>query len=566
MRLYYKVIALSFAASLGYAQLTTEQKVQDFQALSALYAKRYGPYEWKRDALKFDLMNIQPWLAKVQATKTDLDFYEVMVEYVSGLNDAHVSYLLPSSFVARLNFTVDVFEGKLLVDFVNRTRLPANEFGFQIGYELVSIDGRDAKELAEEFSRYDPGANLRSTRRFAAQALTLRPQSLMPHAPDVPEISTVLFRQPDGNLESHRIPWTRTGLPLGSVGTYFTPRNAEAQEPIEIDIPVEEQPAYLEPLNQLQNARVEYRAIVGFGALAPVFSASMPSGFTQRLGKVNTDPFYSGVFEADGLKIGFLRIPSYSPANQTTALNAFQSEIAFLQSNTDGLIVDNMRNPGGSVGYSNAVLSYLIPFQWRSIPFELRATSELLASISSVLEQVKAIGAPQSFVDQYQAIKDAIQTANRAMRGRTTPVPLDGVTIDREPARNSGGSIIAYTKPMIFLVDELSASGAEAAAATIQDNGRGPIIGFRTMGAGGNVTGRSAGTFSQGSVSVTESLMIRKNPIVTIEYPTAPYVENIGVRPDILLDYMTRENLIQNGRPFVEAFVAEAVAHIRKGN
>jgi hypothetical protein len=58
--------------------------------------------------------------------------------------------------------------------------------------------------------------------------------------------------------------------------------------------------------------------------------------------------------------------------------------------------------------------------------------------------------------------------------------------------------------------------------------------------------------------------MNRKNPVVTSDYPTAPYVENIGVRPDIQVDYMTRDNLTQGGKPFVDAFVAAMVNHIQK--
>ena len=68
--------------------------------------------------------------------------------------------------------------------------------------------------------------------------------------------------------------------------------------------------------------------------------------------------------------------------------------------------------------------------------------------------------------------------------------------------------------------------------------------------------------YSLGFATVTESLMNRKNPIVTAEYPTAPYVENIGVRPDIVVDYMTAANLNQKGKPFVDAFVAAIVAQI----
>jgi C-terminal processing protease CtpA/Prc len=111
----------------------------------------------------------------------------------------------------------------------------------------------------------------------------------------------------------------------------------------------------------------------------------------------------------------------------------------------------------------------------------------------------------------------------------------------------------------------MSASGGDAFAATIQDNARGPLLGWRTMGAGGTVEAWEAGSYSLGTTTVTESLMNRKNTIVTAEYPPAPYVENIGVRPDIVVDYMTSDNLNQKGKPFVDAFVAAIVAQIEGG-
>ena len=61
-------------------------------------------------------------MAKVQATKNDLDFYDVMSQYVASLNDAHDVYELPSNFQASLNFFVDIYDGKLLVDSINRSR------------------------------------------------------------------------------------------------------------------------------------------------------------------------------------------------------------------------------------------------------------------------------------------------------------------------------------------------------------------------------------------------------------------------------------------------------------
>src|SRR5207247_165956 len=106
----------------------------------------------------------------------------------------------------------------------------------------------------------------------------------------------------------------------------------------------------------------------------------------------------------------------------------------------------------------------------------------------------------------FEMIKAAIVDANASYRGRTQPIPLDDVVLDREPARDSQGNLLAYTKPLIVLIDEMSASAAEVFAAGIQDNARGPLVGWRTMGAGGNVESWEAGSYSLGTTSVTESL------------------------------------------------------------
>jgi hypothetical protein len=502
---------------------------------------------------------------KIRATKNDLDFYEVMVSYVASLNDAHDFYGVPSNFVARLNFGVDIYDGKLIVDTINRTRVPATEFPFQIGYELVSIDGKDAQTMLDGLLQYEIAANPRSTRRLAATLLTVRPQQLMPHAPDVPEVSTVVFRRPDGSVESHRIPWTKTGLALTSVGKYATPNGAPTPDGAATVTAIaasDSTPGYMQPLLKLWNFRLPDRGVIGFGSQFPIFLNALPDNFTIRLGLSSADVFFSGTFSAGGHKIGFIRIPSFAPADPTTALALFQREIAFFEKNTDGVIVDVMRNPGGSVSYLNQILSSLMFSTWRSLAFEVRSTPEWIVQISTALEQAKAQGAPPFILELYQAIKDELVAANEANRGRTNPIPLDDLTIDRDPAIDAAGNRIASTKPIMVLMDELTASAGDAFAATIQDNWRGLLFGWRTMGAGGNVVSWEAGSYSLGSLTVTESLMNRKFPVQTLEYPEAPYVENIGVYPDFAVDYMTQDNLAQNGKLFVDAFVATMVRYL----
>jgi hypothetical protein len=130
---------------------------------------------------------------------------------------------------------------------------------------------------------------------------------------------------------------------------------------------------------------------------------------------------------------------------------------------------------------------------------------------------------------------------------------------------DQNGQVIAYSKPVMLLADEMSASAADFFAAVFQDNQRGPIFGMRTMGAGGNVNPYAVSTYSEGVATLTESLMHRKNPIATPEYPTAPYVENIGVRPEITQNYMTVDNLLNQGSTFVQAFTDAMVKLINGG-
>ena len=95
--------------------------------------------------------------------------------------------------------------------------------------------------------------------------------------------------------------------------------------------------------------------------------------------------------------------------------------------------------------------------------------------------------------------------------------------------------------------------------AIIQSNNRGPIFGMRTMGAGGSVVGFNGTAFTESFFRITVSLMNRGHLVHTPDFPPAPYIENIGVRPDIVTDYMTRENLMNGGAAFVQAFTEAIV-------
>ena len=50
--------------------------------------------------------------------------------------------------------------------------------------------------------------------------------------------------------------------------------------------------------------------------------------------------------------------------------------------------------------------------------------------------------------------------------------------------------------------------------------------------------------------------MVRNEQVYTADFPTTSYIENVGVRPNIEVDYMTEANLTDNGKAFVDAFTA----------
>ena len=150
-RLTVPLLLVSLAGALS-AQLQPDQKLVDFQSLVALYAKQYAPYACKRDALKYDMLKLAPWLDKVRATKDDLGFYEVGAAYVASLNDAHSEFFVDSDFTAYLGFDVDLYDGKALIDNIDPSI--ARTAGFQTGDELISVDGKTVADWLTEFRKY----------------------------------------------------------------------------------------------------------------------------------------------------------------------------------------------------------------------------------------------------------------------------------------------------------------------------------------------------------------------------------------------------------------------------
>jgi hypothetical protein len=88
---------------------------------------------------------------------------------------------------------------------------------------------------------------------------------------------------------------------------------------------------------------------------------------------------------------------------------------------------------------------------------------------------------------------------------------------------------------------------------------------MRSNGAGGNNTSLAVGAYSEGAIGVTIGIQARHSVVSLPGYPATNRLENVGVHPDVVSDYMTRENLLQNGAPFVRQFLDRMAEYIRTG-
>src|SRR5579862_4092356 len=225
-RLLILALVLTCASSC-YAQMTHEQKVADFSAIAGLYDKNYGPYNWKIQAFDYDMLRLQPWLAQINASNDDLSFYDICVRYVASLHDFHDEFTLPSEYEAALPFTVDIYDGRVLIDGIDTSQLPPAQFPINIGDELVSVDGVSVNAWIQSLAPYavNGRGNPVSTNRLAAATILDRYQGWYTYANKVQpdDVATVQVKS-GGKIATYQMVWNTIGVPLTEEGPVPNPR------------------------------------------------------------------------------------------------------------------------------------------------------------------------------------------------------------------------------------------------------------------------------------------------------------------------------------------------------
>ena len=539
---------------------TQARMVQTLYQVASIFAEQYAPLDMKKDRFELDLKQ-QYDTAKTailgNPAITTREFQDLLATLVASMRDYHVSISFHSTESSKLPFQVGGAEGRYYLTHVDREKLPLAMFPFRMGDEVVAFNGvptADAvKALAGKMTTNTPQTDMKMAELFLTNRRRARGDN------DIPQgLADVVIRS-KGKFYRVKMPWTYTpelvaqDVPL---------RNADLLEPAGSG-PIASGPAgggFLHSVGKAFSAAV-HPLVSLFSALRAEdpgnpFMIGARKSFVPRLGQVLWRSKEDSHFDAyifknkEGKKMGYIRIAAYDGENDE--VREFAKIMAKFQVETEGLVIDQVSNPGGSVFYLYALASHLtdkvlVAPRHRLIIGEADAhqSAELLLKIMrdskkspEVREKEEQAAKKKKKMKEDEApnaggypitpkfmqlmVKSAqfiLQQFNAGKRF-TDLIHISGVD-DIDPAPKPEER---YTKPILLLTNALDFSGGDFFPAIMQDNKRATIMGVRTAGAGGIVNAYSIDQFGIDHLSATSSLA---------ERPNGQPIENLGVTPEI---------------------------------
>lgn len=529
--MFKNLCLLVFAVCSLHAQargLTTEQKLADFHYLVSVINAGYGPLEYKvtNKILSVDALNTR-FEKEVASTKTNSEFYYKMVEYVAAYRDGHFSLRLPNIRTASLPVLTDLIDGKVLITKINRDKIKEDRFPFNVGDEIVSVDGQEINAYLDDAARYVGSGQVQSQRKFAAWSVLSRNSRQIP-LPAKAKVTLQVRRGTTSVIESVELPWEFKGVDLeeGMIPAFRPLALISGLRPFNYDMMV----------NQAIRDYAPVQADSGF-----VCSGDTRIAIPKDAKIIMKTPFVAYYHPTAKGNVGYLRIPHYYPQaeageNETEVhlawLGKYEYAIRELEKNTVGLIIDQDHNCGGSVWIVNKTIAMFMDRAFEPSMFELMANKESYMSFKKWAEST-----PEHTIDR-ENMNRVLKTVEDAwVKGTTRLTPK--ITISGEKTFEPNG--IRYTKPVVILIDEVAGSGGDMFPSMMKGLGRAKLFGQTTSGLGGHVSSYPAALpNSQLKFSMTKSLFYR---------PDGVAIENNGAVPDVFYA-INRDDVMLEFKPY----------------
>lgn len=495
-------VALSLALTSTAFGLTEAQKLADFHQIVGLIEAQYGPKIFKQEHLGIDLKTLSAaYEDKIKQTKSNGEYYYLMVKFIAEFKDGHFSVSVPSTKVSSLGFTTDYINGKVLIDEIDNKVHPNPTF--QRGDEIVTFNKQPVETEINAIKPYISNGNDLSITRIAAISLSNRRAARLPAPSGSVELG--IRRGTSDIIETVTLDWKQKGDALDEQDGFF-PQNLNRLS-YRTDY---SQISIKELMGDLENPRLKSIRCSGETRI------EIPKDATI----LTMEPFVSYYHPTEKGKIGYLRIPHYhweTEAGKSINAQVFSQYVYVidqLEKNTVGLIIDQDHNCGGSVELVEQMASLFIPKTYPGLEFQLLASKTEYLQFRQWLNEY-----PDNTLDKI-GTKEALDLilASWKKGDYLTPKSTLHGSIPVRPYAYQ------YTKPIVLLTDEMSGSGGDAFPGLLQGNGRAKIIGNRTMGLGGHVEEIPPLYNSGLSLRMTKSLFYR---------PDGVAVENNGVQPDV---------------------------------
>ncbi len=524
MKLYKFVLVLApflcFATHAAHSNKTTYD--QDFLTISNTFEISYAPYKWKEEhygwQINHEIEKVKLALLSINNLKSA---QKELKKFFNSCRDYHVSIFFASTEASLLPFEVKEAEGRYFISAIHK----GESSPVKVGDEIILFDGRPIQSVVDEIMLTDtPSASPMTDRVIALNLLTMRLGLRGQEVPKGP--CQIVCKNKKGKEVTWKLDWIY--YPEKIQDLYKNHLLASTPAP---------QKKSFEALKKEMVA--PSLKVVKDYSLSDTDQPGSRVSFMPRLGKKiwesHSDSFFHAyLFETPEHKtIGYLRIPNYVADDHE--IEELKPIISLFQQSTEALVIDQVNNPGGYVFAVYGISSFLTNKPLHVPKHRLTLTQREIMEAVTMLETLEEIKSDQdarevfgnsffglpvnlNFVNNLKSFYEFEISQWNEGKTFTDPVSIYGINeIKPNP-------MVHYTKPIVFLINEMDISGGDFMPAILQDNKRALIIGTKTAGAGGVVSGNSfinrSGILAY---SLTSSIAERSN---------SKPIENLGVSPD----------------------------------
>ncbi len=543
-------IVVDGAEVAGLRPLSEEERVSDFDRVGQAVLDYYGPRSYKEKRFGYKVKDlISEYRQRVLQAKTDAEAFGLTKQFLTRLQDGHVSLtsiIGEGSVLAGYSVPIELepVAGHALIAGVGDPTI-SKDLGIEVGDEVVAIDGVSPFELLTIVKKYETIGNEISDQHLLSATLSRRKYmtELIPKSPTV----RLTIEKASGARMERTLVWNvDAGRSLLESERKFPGINALnfAYSPQAEQVAGSKDPEI--PFFMSEAVKRDFSVT----RVTPSEAALKAHGFKES----KAPGLFAALLTSGGRRALLVRNSHYMVmgADAEAHIAWYKAVFAEYGPYVEALVIDQTRNPGGSILYAIDFVSLFANQQTRGLVNFFHPDRRWLQTFGSISIMKKGADKRDSewtnVVDlAYKLVEDAY---DRRLDLTEKPVPLFGY----EYIKPQGESL---KKPIVMLVDERSGSCGDLVPLLLKENKLATIFGERTMGLGGNVEPLLTLPNMAASLSLTRGLFTVLSP--DGNYDFNKMTENNGVTPDVHYSH-TVQDVRAGYVGYVKAFMDTAFA------